>query len=307
MTHEEIAAPEAVRPPRAEVLFGAEAPFPGKGDVLPAEDDTAPDYPLVAYMRMAHQEMMPDEAEVQPDEPTPAVEAGPYPGAIEAAPEEVPAEIAHEQDLTRIAVLAALTPEEIKAMTEEERALVREHIVRALEEATTVEARVKIYARVMDVYMVDTLIGFIFPEVGDIATAVAATAYLLWEADNADLTTIDRWKIFGLQALDAAVGLIPGADLILDTVFPANVLTARLFTQQVKKLAENARAAGVPDEVVQKILKDAELMQEKVDFVFKLWKIFTGGEEKDAKPNKAAPDKKVPTEPVYMGTVKAEA
>ena len=287
MAHTETmpAATAAYNTPRLAVREAAPAPFPLKGARFPADADTVTDNPLAAYMELVHDGIVPA-PEAQPEEQEYALDAGPYPGAVEAAPEEVPEEIAHEQAVTRIAALAALTPEEIKAMTEEERALLREHIVEALQTAATVEARVQIYARVMDVYGVDTIIGFVCPEYGDIATALAGAAYLLWEAENADLKTVEKWKIVGYQVADAALGLVPGLDLILDTGFQANVLAARAFTDQVENLAVNARAAGVPEEVIQKILDDANVIRERLDILHRIYEWFTDKKDPDTRPDK---------------------
>jgi hypothetical protein len=287
--------------PRLQARHETPAMFPEQGDMLPADADTGPDYPLAAFMEATHQQVVPTD-EADPEEHKYALDAGPYPGAAEAAPEEVPEELAHEQAVTRIAALAALTPEEIKAMTEEERALLREHLMAALERVATVEARVQVYARVMDVYGLDTIIGFICPEYGDIATGVVGAAYLLWEAENADLETIEKWKIVGFQVADVALGLIPGLDLILDTGFQANVLGAKAFTKQVEKLATNARAAGVPEEVVQQILNDAKVIQERLDLLHRIYKWFTEDKDKEKDPDGPRPNK-VPDpafpEPVY--------
>ena len=147
------AAAEAAPIPRLQAYCEAPAPFPGQGDELLA-DDTAPDYPLNVYMQAFHNEIPGADYQPEEQEETPgATPEGPYPGAVEAAPEEVPAELAHQQELTRIKTLAALTPEQIHAMTEEEKALLREDLEAALKTATTVEARVRIVARYMDVYM----------------------------------------------------------------------------------------------------------------------------------------------------------
>jgi hypothetical protein len=220
-----------------------------------------------------------------PDRPQlPPVDPGSAPESPEA---EVPAEVQEERDLTSIRVLATLDPKEIKDMTEEEREALREHFITALETATTAEARVRLYARVTDMYLLDTAIGAALPVIGDIATSAGSAGYLYWESQNMELEGSDIAKIMGWQVADAAIGLIPGIDLATDTVFPANVLSARYFTAQLNKLIANAKVAGVPEEVIKKMVEDADFMITKYDFIYKMYKWVKGnGQGKLPDPDK---------------------
>ncbi len=277
------AAPAAYETPRLGVRDPAEdpAPFPDLGGELPpvVYDAEAPDNPLTAYIQAFHNEIPGADAQPEEQEEAPGfTPEGPYPGAIEAAPEPVPAEIVNEQDATRIAALAALTPEEIHAMTEQERAVLREHFVDALERATTVEARVRLVARYMDIYMLKPAIATAFPVIGDVGMAVGNGIYQLWEAHNTDLTTWDMAKIIAYQTVDAAVGAIPVVGDAADLIFPANVLGAQLFKEQVERLAVNARAAGVPEATIQQLLDDADLFVERWDVLYQIYAAFKGKE-----------------------------
>lgn len=209
----------------------------------------------------------------------PALSIKPKTEDPESAEANVPAEVQEQRDLTSIQALAIMTPEEIKALSPEERETLCVHFINALKTATTVEARVRLYARVTDLYFVDAVIGATLPIAGDLMTSGVSAGYMLWEAKNMGLSKKDIVKILALQTTDAAIGLLPLADILADTVFPANLLSARYFTAQLEKLIKNARAAGVPADVIQKMVDDAKLVAERYDFLYKFYKWFKDGKK----------------------------
>ena len=220
-----------------------------------------------------------------------------HPPSSTQAPElvESSAEVQEEQNLTSLRVLAAMNPAEIKNLSDQEREILRDHFVTALKEATSIEARVRCLARVTDVYLVDTIVGAALPVVGDIATSAGAAGYLYYEAKNMELDGEDIAKIMLLQGADAAIGLVPIADLFTDTVFPANVLSARYFTAQLNKLITNAKAAGVPEETIKQLQEEADFLVERLDFIYKIYKWFKEDKKKLAGTNPRQlpnPDKK---------------
>ena len=186
---------------------------------------------------------------------------------------EVPAEIQDQRDLTSARTLATLTPNEIKDMPEEQKEVLRENFVKALQTATSAEARTRIYARYMDLYQVDNAIGFVLPLLGDAGASVVSGIYLETEAELAGLSRGAQLRIAGYQVADATLGAIfpPGTDLFVDGICVANILGQLEFRSHVKKLGENAKAAGVPEEAIQEMLDDADALVEKFDLIAKAW------------------------------------
>lgn len=238
--------------------------------------------------------MIPPVAPTKPPSPD-DLEAKSVAGA-ESPEVPVPGEVQEQRDLTSIQALAIMTPAEIKALSPEEKATLCESFITALKIATTIEARVRLYARIMDIYLVDAAIGAMLPVAGDLITSGINTGYMLRAAKTMGLSKQDIAKIVALQAADAVIGLIPLADLPTDTVFPANLLSARYFTAQLEKLIQNARVAGVPDEIIQKMVDDANLMAERFDFLYRFYKWIKGGKKGELpggkKPQIPGPTKK---------------
>lgn len=77
----------------------------------------------------------------------------------------------------------------------------------------------------------DTLVGLV-PVVGDTATAVVG----LYPIVEARRLGVGKWtlaRMVGNVGLDWAIGLVPGADVVLDTWFKSHVRNAALLEEAV--------------------------------------------------------------------------
>jgi molybdopterin converting factor small subunit len=151
-----------------------------------------------------------------------------------------------------------------------EREKMKHEVLTTLQHAKGSEARVRVFATLMDTYGVDALVSLI-PEFGDAASSVLSGLYLLYEAQRAGLKKSAYLKIIGLQAADVFVGAIPVIGDVADYFFQANKWSARLFVQKTEELVAEARAAGVPEEEIAKITGPAERLPQLVDHAMKLF------------------------------------
>lgn len=149
------------------------------------------------------------------------------------------------------------TPETPNQSTE------REKILEQLEKAKNSEARVRLFADIMDDKGFEAITG-LFPEIGDATTSAIAGIYLLFEASRAGLSKTDYLKIVGLETADLFVGSVPLAGDVLDFFFKANKRSLKLFEKRTAELAESARAAGVPETEIANITADAETLPKLV-------------------------------------------
>lgn len=134
---------------------------------------------------------------------------------------------------------------------------VHQRTIEQLQKIAGSEARVRTFVKLMDKYGVDALIG-LFPEIGDAASSTIAGVYLLFEAQNAELSKFDCLKIVGLQTADFFVGAVPLAGDVLDYLFKANKWSAELFTRKKAELIAKARAEGIPENEIAAIDQSAE-------------------------------------------------
>ena len=202
-------------------------------------------------------------AETQP----PRLQIGevPPPRGIEEEP--VDAEILAVKDDTGVNAMAVDDPEAIPQMGPREQGLVKDHMIRRLQEAMDAESKVKMLARLTDTYGLDAVIGAIAPALGDLATSVAYTVYLMHQAKRAGLDPKDKKKIFIYQGLDVLAGLIPGVDLLADFVVRGNSMSHKLFKENVAKLIKEAKEAGVSDDAIQTMQASIAEMEKQVGLV----------------------------------------
>lgn len=137
-------------------------------------------------------------------------------------------------------------------------------ILDKLRAAKNAEARVRTFAKIMDTYGVEAIIG-LFEEAGDAVTSVLSGVYLMYEARKAGLSKTDFLKIAALQTADFFIGAIPIIGDIGDFAFHANKLSVPLFRDKTEELVREARTAGVPEEAIAKITDSAEKLPQLAD------------------------------------------
>ena len=160
----------------------------------------------------------------------------------------------------------------------DERTKVRKETIEQLQKIANAEARVRMFAEIMDKYGADAIVGM-FPEIGDLASSGVAGLYLIFEAHQADLSKADYLKIIGLQTADIFVGAVPLAGDVLDYLFKANKWSADIFSKKLKQAVADARSKGVSEAEIAKIRQSGEKLPQLVNKVVTLF-----GEE----PKKAA-------------------
>lgn len=144
------------------------------------------------------------------------------------------------------------------------RVLIGNEILDQLRAAKNAEARVRTFAKIMDTYGVEAIIG-LFEGAGDAVTSVLSGVYLMHEARKAGLSKTDFLKIAALQAADFFIGAIPIIGDIGDFAFHANKLSVPLFKNKTEELVREARTAGVPEEAIAKITDSAEKLPQLTD------------------------------------------
>jgi len=103
--------------------------------------------------------------------------------------------------------------------------------------------QVENYAKRMDDYGVDVIVGLI-PWAGDLLIGSISTIFLLYHAAQIELPQKDIIKILWYQASDVLIGAIPVLGDIWDFFFKANKKSAKLFKKHIKKLTKDAIKEG---------------------------------------------------------------
>jgi len=99
-------------------------------------------------------------------------------------------------------------------------------------------ARAENYAKILDRYPVDALVGMLVPGMTDAMLSFGSSAYLLRQSVRAGLGKTEMAKIIGLQIADAAIGVLPGIGDIADYFFKANNMSLTYFKQRVAELEQ---------------------------------------------------------------------
>lgn len=150
---------------------------------------------------------------------------------------------------------------DFKSIPKDHPEAMKRHLLRELERAKNAEARVQIFAHVVDVWGLDAALGFFFPEIGDLGVAGVSWAYLSVEAYKAGLSKTDAARIAFYQLLDFAIGAVPIVGDFADYFWKANKKSAALFEQRRKEVVEEAIKAGVPQEEVNRILENVDRLR----------------------------------------------
>lgn len=141
---------------------------------------------------------------------------------------------------------------------------IQQEMLDKLRAAKGAEARVRIFARLMDTYGIDAIVSF-FPALGDVGSSVLSGLYLLVEAEQAGLKKTDYLKIISLQAADMFVGTIPVAGDVADYFFKANKWSVPMFKRRTAELIAEARKVGVSEEAIAQITNPADKLPQLVD------------------------------------------
>lgn len=97
------------------------------------------------------------------------------------------------------------------------------------------EVRLKRFAFVVDKLRLDALAGFLFPEVGDIATATLAL-YPVLEAVNAGVPRSVIMRMLVNIGADMGIGFVPVAGDLVDAFFHANSKNHKLFAEHLAQV-----------------------------------------------------------------------
>lgn len=126
-----------------------------------------------------------------------------------------------------------------------------------LKKAQNAEARVRMFADIMDKKGLDAVLGLV-PGLGDGALALIATAYLLLEAKVAKVPPRDMWNITKQQALDFGIGAIPVIGDIADFFNKSHTKSLGYFTKRTQELEAQAKNHGATQEELEAIKQGSE-------------------------------------------------
>ena len=136
-------------------------------------------------------------------------------------------------------------------------------IIRELRAAKDTEKRVRLFAKLTDKYWID-FIAWLIPILWDFTPAVVSTCYLLAEWIHIWLSRKDYLKILWYQTADLLVWSCPWIWDIADFFFKGNKYSSRLFSKHLEKLAEYAKQQWIPQDIIDKIVKDGTKANNKM-------------------------------------------
>lgn len=154
----------------------------------------------------------------------------------------------------------------------------QQEIIERLEKVTNSKERVETFAKLADKYGLDAIVGLV-PELGDAGSSIISGLYLMFEAKKSGLDKSDYLKIIGLQATDFFIGSVPVAGDVADYLFKANKKSSKLFAKKVEEIKAEAREAGIPEEEIARIDKEAGALPRLVEGVVHAYK---GRENKES-------------------------
>lgn len=140
----------------------------------------------------------------------------------------------------------------------------KKEIMEELKKAAGSQKRVETFAKLMDKYGLDPILG-LFPALGDAGATGLAGIYLLFEAKRAGLGATSYLKIIGLQVADFFVGAVPLAGDVADYLFKANKWNAKSFEKKTNELVKKAKEMGVSDKDIAKINESAAKLPQLVE------------------------------------------
>lgn len=107
----------------------------------------------------------------------------------------------------------------------------------AIRKMESAQKRVKWFAIAMDWLGIDAVAGFIFPEVGDLATSAMAL-YPVIEAAVAGVPRDVLKKMMINIVLDTGMGLVPVAGDVADAIYMANSKNSKLFREYIDSVKD---------------------------------------------------------------------
>lgn len=177
-------------------------------------------------------------------------------------------EIDGRRRLTAVGANAALYPETMQHLSDGDQALIRERFKEQLRAAMNAEARVRVFARWIDTYGLDALVGIFPGDVTDVLSSIGYVTYLMMEAKNSGLGKVDRAKIIAWHTLDAAVGIVPFLDTLIDYfISKANIRSRNIFESHTRKLIKQARELGISEEAIQDLQDATRRIEKKLGLI----------------------------------------
>ena len=153
-----------------------------------------------------------------------------------------------------------------EALMPEEQQAVQARIMRDLGKASNAADRVKVVARIFDVFPIKAIIEAVLPGAGDLGAEVVNFCYLYGEACYSGLGAEKRSELVKLSIKDFFIGLIHGVGDVADYFYKSNVKAAGFFEERVERLMKEAAQNGVDPEK----LKAVELSRKKVGRALKV-------------------------------------
>lgn len=91
--------------------------------------------------------------------------------------------------------------------------------------------QVKRFAKILDRYMVDPVVGLVLPGVGDLLGSLLGL-YIVGMALRRRVSTVIILRMLLNLAIDAGIGVIPGLGDIADVLFRANEMNLKLLVER---------------------------------------------------------------------------
>lgn len=130
----------------------------------------------------------------------------------------------------------------------------KDEVLTQLAEAKNIEQSVKVFAKWADKYGVEAVLSLI-PCLWDAGPAIISTCYLLYKWHKAWLETKDMLKVFGYQAADFALWIIPRIWNVIDFFYWSNVRSSKVFEGHVEKLVQLAKEKWATQEEIDEVCR----------------------------------------------------
>jgi hypothetical protein len=188
-------------------------------------------------------------------------------GELERVPETEERSVEGVQRGTSACMELVLGDRRYEELSLEEKQGVRAHLLRDLEKAAGSANRVRIVARIFDVFGLKTL-AEAFPVLGDVIMSFVNLLYLSLEARHAGLSAKEKAALVRQEVVDFMIGVlpIPLVTDIADYFYKSNVKALAFFDQRVEQLMKEAREKGVNSDK----LKELEEARKKVERALKV-------------------------------------
>lgn len=129
-----------------------------------------------------------------------------------------------------------------------------------LEKAYQIEQDIFRFARLMDGYHLDGILGLLVPG-GDLLPSLVGGAYTHKKAKEIGLSRKQRSKIIWRQVWDGLIGSIPVLGDIFDFFYAINKRNHSFFVEKLRELEQQARAEGVSESSILELKKRLEVIE----------------------------------------------